>query len=144
MKAGVPHTTVLRQVKKNELSADLVIQIAKAYEVDVIKALVDTGHITKEELMATDIASTVQEANRQAIIRSLTNAEILEEVERRMDLGVGEDFSKPMQVHPLKAKKDIPITDKRGFLTAEAAAAYAVAADSSPIEPEPGDEGYGA
>lgn len=51
------------------LTADLVIEIARAYKLNVIQALVDTGHINPEEapeVLSSQIESAFEEIRRIA------------------------------------------------------------------------------
>lgn len=143
--AGLTHNRVLRQLKSDDgLSADVVIAIARAQKVNILKALLDTGHLHESEISA----EVVTDATNRTLVRRYldlaTNQEIVEAIQKRLDEGSGDVFNEPATL-PAKPVKDRPvrIVDNRGFLTPDAAT-YVVAADSSPIEPEPGDPDYGA
>lgn len=74
--AGLSHTTVLRQLERGHLSADNVIAIARAYKVGIVDALVQTEHISEDEV---DIVGVTQ------ALGYATNQEMLDEMRKRVD-----------------------------------------------------------
>lgn len=75
-RAGLAHTTVLRQLAKGGLTADNVIAIAHAYGVKAGDALVETGHITPLDLDGTGV---------EAALGLATNKQLLNEINKRVD-----------------------------------------------------------
>lgn len=87
-KAGLIYTTLSRQLRAKNLSAETVVAIARAYGRDTLDALVAHGLITQDDLRRHGLHTTLSDA---------TDAEIADEVWRR--LSTGEDhaeFDKPV------------------------------------------------
>jgi hypothetical protein len=135
-KAGLAHTTVLRQLAKGRLTADNVIAIAHAYNLKAGDALVKTGHITPLDLDGTGIETALGLA---------TNKQLLKEIDKRIDpesvrIFHGEKEISPHIGNAVELDKTIqsnaPSPDD-GWQYEEMAAA-----DDSPDEPMPGDDGY--
>lgn len=74
--AGLSHTTVLRQLERGGLSAENVIAIARKYEVNIVDALIDTGHVYDNEVEIVGVSKALAYA---------TNEQILEEMLSRVD-----------------------------------------------------------
>lgn len=75
-KVGVPQSTISRQLAKGKLDPELVIAIARAYEVSAIDALVDTDYLKEDDV---DIAGVPQ------ALGYATNQQLYEEIMRRVD-----------------------------------------------------------
>lgn len=75
-KAGLAHTTVLRQLSRGKLSADNVIAIAHAFNLKAGDALVQTGHIYPAD---------IEEAGVELSLGLATNQQLLDEINKRVD-----------------------------------------------------------
>lgn len=76
-RAGISNVTLGRQLKAGELSADLIIKIAQAYEESPIVALIDLGFVSARWM------------NEHGITTALTRAsdeELTDELLRRLNL----------------------------------------------------------
>lgn len=75
-KAGLAHTTVLRQLARGRLSADNVIAIAHAFNLKAGDALVQTGHIYPSDIKGAGVKQSLGLA---------TNQQLLDEINKRVD-----------------------------------------------------------
>lgn len=78
-RAGYPASTLTRQLKRGALSAEVVIQVARAYKTSVLEGMVACGIITAREAEIKEILG-VEEALMDA-----TDAQLLTELLRRVD-----------------------------------------------------------
>lgn len=69
-------TTLLRQLERGYIPADNVIAIARAYGISIVDALVQTEHISEDEV---DIVGVTQ------ALGYATNQEMLDEMRKRVD-----------------------------------------------------------
>lgn len=86
-RAGITPTTLFRQVEKGRISAQNVIALAHAYGAKAGDQLLATGHITADDLDGIGV--------KEALARA-TNKEFLDEMERRLEMGIGGVFTEPM------------------------------------------------
>lgn len=87
LKADLPQSTLDSRYKKGQLTADQVLAIAKAYGYNPVRALMEAGFLEESDFWTPSIKVALQDA---------TDAEIVEEVARRIALGSTEDFDKPI------------------------------------------------
>lgn len=80
-------TTLNNRYNQKNLSSDQVIAIAKAYGYNPVRALMLFEHLEESDFWIPSITNTLRDA---------TDAEIVEEVARRIALGSTEDFDKPI------------------------------------------------
>lgn len=119
-----------------ELQSDVIIAICREYRYPVLKGLQDVGIITPQ-----DFAEISAEFNLQEV----PTYKILSEIERRItngasdsDMFTGGDTAGVIDLDAARmAKADPPVADFD-----PATYTGPMAADSSPDEPGPGDEGY--
>lgn len=76
-RANISDATLGRQLKANELSADLIIKIAQAYDESPVVALVDLGFIS---------ARWMQEVGTTTALTRATDEELTDELLRRLRL----------------------------------------------------------
>mgnify|MGYP006935556325 FL=1 len=76
-RANISDATLGRQLKVNELSADLIIKIAQAYDESPVVALVDLGFIS---------ARWMQEVGTTTALTRATDEELTDELLRRLRL----------------------------------------------------------
>lgn len=76
-KAGVPQTTLNRQVLKQSFTIGMVVAVARCYQVSPIKALVDLEVLTEQEVSdrrdALKLESVPNEALAEEVYARLTN-----------------------------------------------------------------------
>lgn len=117
--AGVTPSTLHRQLAAGQLSAENVISLARAYGQSPVKALAATGHLEQDEIADVPLDELGELLTDQQLIRLLAH---------RIDADPSAWFG------------------TFGELSGEGAEILELgsyAADSSPDEPEEGDEGYG-
>ena len=118
-----PRARRIRQINKGVFTAEVVIAIARGYGESPVKALVTTGYITAKEAIGINETSAAQ---------LLTDRQLIQELARRVsskDDIWKESFNSVVQ-------QNTPSPDN-GWQYEEMAAA-----DDSPDEPMPGDDGY--
>lgn len=120
-RAKVSDVTLGRQLKAGELSADMIIKIAQAYEESPVVALVDLGLISARWL--TEIGTTT------ALTRA-TDEELTNELLRRLRLIPDE----PADQLAKRRSKKRPHTDPDDGIVREWDDSVPYAADSSPDE----------
>ena len=76
-RANISDATLGRQLKANELSADLIIKIAQAYDESPVVALVDLGFIS---------ARWMQEVGTTTALTRASDEELTDELLRRLRL----------------------------------------------------------
>lgn len=77
LEAGVSNRTIAHQLKKGELSAEVIIKVAQAYGVNPLAALVDLGFAEAKWLIETSAKSALMGA---------TDEELTDELLRRLKL----------------------------------------------------------
>ncbi|MCD4549703.1 hypothetical protein [Schaalia sp. lx-260] len=84
-RAGYPASTLTRQIKRGQLSSDVVIQIARSYRTSILEGLIACGHITEDE------AGLKARANIAEALEDATDRQLIEELLRRVvdDDGLG-------------------------------------------------------
>ncbi|MDY5151372.1 hypothetical protein R6G85_02570 [Actinotignum urinale] len=87
IKAGLTQSVLNERVRKNSLTAEQVIAISRAYQVNPVRSLIEVGLLQESDFWTPSIKNTLRDA---------TDAEIVEEVARRIALGSTEDFDKPI------------------------------------------------
>lgn len=120
--SGIQKTTLMRQLDRGHIPAENVIAIARAYDVNVVDALVATGHLERSETNLVGIAEALGYA---------TNQQLLDEINLRVD---------PDAVRLFHGDGDV-ITPN--FDATPDVGTHLYAADSSPDELEEGDDGFG-
>lgn len=134
--AGIQKTTLIRQLDRGTVSAENVIEIARAYDVSPVDALVATGHLRADEVKIVGVELALGYA---------TNHQLLGEVNDRVDPdgrrlfhegGITPHFdsdSSAGTVTSLRRYSNSPDDDVEPLR---------YVADSSPDEPEMGDDGF--
>ena len=121
--ADISPATLGRQLKAGELSADLIIKIAQAYDESPVVALVDLGFIS---------AKWMQEIGTTTALTRATDEELTDELLRRLKLIDDEP------VDQLAAKRS------RSNIPPASVEALPYAANRRKLEPEEGDDDYGS
>ena len=119
LKSGVTTSTLNRQLAKGELSAEVVIKLCRGYGVSPVEGLASTGHLTHEEATGISAAEAADLLSDPDLIRALAFRINADPEAWFGTFGELEDED------------------------AEVIGLDAFAADSSPDEPEEGDDGYG-
>ena len=118
--ADISAATLGRQLKAGELSADLIIKIAQAYDESPVVALVDLGLVS---------AKWMREIGTTTALSRATDEELTDELLRRLNLIADEP------VDELAARRsNTPPSDVEPL---------PYAANRRPLEPEEGDDDYG-
>jgi hypothetical protein len=66
--SGVDRDTISRQLKHDQLSAEIVIKLCQAFGKSPVDGLVETGHIIPEDFNRAGIIGALQRATDQQII----------------------------------------------------------------------------
>lgn len=117
--AGVTPSTLHRQLAAGHLSAENVIALARAYGENPARALAATGHLETEEIADVSIDQVGELLTDQQLIRLLA-------------LRIDADPQSWFGTFGELADEDADVIQMGAY-----------AADSSPDEPEEGDEGFG-
>ncbi|AIT60153.1 hypothetical protein [Corynebacterium doosanense] len=129
-RAGITTSTLNRQLSRNALSAESVIHLARAYGANPTEALAATGYLTSEEVVG---------ASPEALAELLSDRALIRAVARRIDadpaawfgtFGELADEDPDANVHQLHPADTPGVHDLK------------YVADSSPDEPEEGDDDY--
>lgn len=118
-KAHVTISTLNRQLSAGRLSAEYVIEISRAYGVSPVEGLAATGYITHEEATGVSAAASADLLSDPELIKSLAYR-------------INADPEAWFGTFGELADEDAEVIDLGVY-----------AADSSPDEPEEGDEGFG-
>lgn len=135
-KSGVTTSTLNRQLSKGVLSSEVVILLARGYGQNPIEALTITGYITHEE--AAGMSAT-------GLAQLIPDSELLKELARRIDStpGAWSDVFLPESEENITPVSDLESHRQALYEREIPQLDYdSLPADSSPIEPEPGDDGY--
>lgn len=137
-KAGYAQSTISRQLARGKLRPETVISLCRAYDRNPVDGLIETGYLYAHEV----------DTNVRAALELASNQDILNEILRRSDPEARRLFTadgmpgvvdipdadvvpiRPMIVQPAEYDSD-EIPEDEPY-----------AADSSPIEPEMGDDDY--
>lgn len=133
--SGIQKTTLMRQLDRGTIPAENVIAIARAHKVNVIDSLIQTGYVREDEVTIIGVAQALGLA---------TNAEILSEMELRVDPTSSRLFhGEPDDVTPHFDDLEVRRRSNSGgraYDHDDTVLPYV--ADSSPDEPEMGDDDY--
>lgn len=132
--AGFDKSAFTRWKKGAKADPEFVIKLARAYEANVLEALVEAEFITAEEaeLNWVDTGGTK--------LAAATEEQLADEVLRRMKLGVERDGPLDTPVDELAQRRHVTPNPYSDTTPDEEDLPYA--ADSSPDEPMPGDDDY--
>lgn len=122
MKAGISISTLNRQLGRDEIDPGYVIALARAYGASITGALVSTGYMSADEAAEVTLDDLVEVLSDQALIRELA---------RRIDANPASWFGTFGEL-----EDDSPLPEGDVYQIED------YAADSSPEEPGPGEEGY--
>lgn len=122
-KAGISLRTLQHQLSTGRMSLENKVRIATAFSHHPLRTLVEWGAVDAAWESVPDI---------EAALRLATDEQLTDEVLRRMKRGLASGS-------PLDTSVD-DLMERRSQRSAAELGEYA--ADSSPVEPEPGDEGY--
>ncbi len=134
--AGIQKTTLIRQLDRGTVSAENVIEIARAYDVSPVDALVTTGHLRADEVKIVGVSIALGHA---------TNHDLLEEVNQRVDPEARRILhGEGITPHFVDVGPGATVTELPGRSTEPdgSVGPLPYVADSSPDEPEMGDDGY--
>lgn len=135
IESGLPQRTLANQVEKDAISAENVIKIAIAYDAHPVRALVDTGYLDEKYARSIDPATAVKEVSEEVLAN-----EVLE----RMHRGLQTD-ALTTPVDELASRREGGV-DKQfkgaDWRSKPKPGRDGYAADSSPREPQMGDDGY--
>lgn len=108
--AGLNHTRVGRQFNgESELSATVVIAIARAYHLNVLDALVAGGFITREEAGTSSVGQSLSSAS---------DLQLAQEIVRRAASGeAGPDLTEPLDAD---VRSPISLDDRRSNVSGSA------------------------
>ena len=121
-KAEIPLRTLQHQLSTGRMSLENKIRIATAFSHHPLRTLVEWGVVDHAWESVPDI---------EAALRLATEEELADQVLERMKRGLSNDSPLDTPVDELMERRTIRAVDLGEY-----------AADSSPVEPEPGDEGY--
>ncbi|MBA1834134.1 hypothetical protein [Corynebacterium wankanglinii] len=119
LRSDVTTSTLNRQLAKGELSAEVVIKLSRGYGISPVEGLAATGHITHEEATGLTASQAADLLSDPELIRALA-------------LRINADPAAWFGTFGELAEEDAEVIELGAF-----------AADSSPDEPEEGDEGFG-
>lgn len=91
--ANIQPATLFRQVKSGKLSADNVIALCQAHDKSVANGLVEVGICTWSDFETVGV--------EEALTRA-TNAQFVQEMERRLEQGHGDEFTTPAEIDTSK------------------------------------------
>lgn len=131
-KAGVSRATFLRHADKGKTTAEYVIAIARAHNVNEIQALADMGFVEE--------AAVVEMAINKALGMA-TNSKLLEEINKRVDPEARRLFHGD-GVPGIIDVRDDELAAHRSNTTDIGVRGLPYAADDSDTEPEEGDDDY--
>ena len=130
LNSQLPPTTLARQLRENSVTVETAVKIARSYQVSVVPGLLALDVLTERDLEG--YAARMK-------MELVTDEELASEVLERMKRG-SQIMNKPIS----EAEDDLAArraaSDERGPRE-DMFGAYV--ADSSPDEPEEGDEGFG-
>ncbi len=141
--AQVTTSTLNRQLSKNEISPENVIAIARAYGQNPAEALSATGYLTPDEVSGVSVESLAELLSDQQLIRALAHridadpAAWFGTFGELADDSADELASSPKIVPEYYVPEmEVIIENPRDVRTLD------YVADSSPDEPEEGDDDY--
>lgn len=135
--SGISKATLLRHAKSGKTTAEFIIGISRAYEVNEVDSLLALGFISR---------SAIDEYGVEAALEGATNQQLLDEIMRRSDPEArylfgnegGDDvIGLDPSVAPIAS-----LDDARSNNDESDVHSLPYAADSSDTEPEPGDDDY--
>lgn len=141
-KSGYSQSTITRQLSRGHIRPETVIALCRAYEHSPVTGLIETGYINEWETEGVSIPYALRQA---------TNEQILDEINRRSDpearyLFTNDsddtliDFDPGTQTDELAQRRHVTPPTYSDTTTDGEGLPYV--ADSSPVEPEPGDDDY--
>lgn len=133
-RAGIPERTLYHQLGKGSLSVENVLKLAKAYDKHPLRALIDTGYVDPSWAKSEDVISALQQA---------TPTQLADEMLRRIEKAEERAEKAPL---PFTTPINELVEDKEPtglrFSDGPELKGLPYVADSSPDEPEMGDEDY--
>lgn len=72
IKSGLSHVTLGRRIRANSLTAEQAIAIARAYQYDVVQALLDLEFITERDLKVPRVRAALADASDVELAREIT------------------------------------------------------------------------
>lgn len=133
--AGLSAATLSRQTTNHSVTVETVVKIARAYQVSVIPALIALDVVTEDDIRRFAAEAAVQDADDDVLA---------DEVLRRMKAGSAmmnapiSDVEKQL-THPGAVAS---LDDRRSNTVEDDVPPLGYVADSSPDEPEMGDDDY--
>ncbi len=122
--AKLSRATVLRHHEKNATTAEYVIKIARAYNINEIQALIDLGYVNEASVLELAIENALGMAK---------NSQMLAELDRRVDPDARRVFrGEGAEIVDLDDRRTTPDVQDLDY-----------AADHRVPEPEEGDDDYG-
>lgn len=146
--AGIQKTTLFRQIERGAISAENVILICKAYDIDVAAALIAHGYCTEDNFKVEALA--VREALGRAEwsdlfdeITKRVNTSGMFEGDFELSLDSPVHISEPADLEEKRARREAGVEKWfKGANWRDNPKPGSHVADSSPREPGPGDDGY--
>ena len=114
--ANISDATLGRQLRANDLSADLIIKIAEAYDESPVIALVDLGFMSARWITEPGVLTALSRATDEQLTNEL--------------------------LHRLRLIEDVPVDELAKRRGAGGVVPLPYAADDSDTEPEEGDDDY--
>lgn len=132
-RSGVTTSTLNRQLKNGHLSPESVIAIARAYDVSPVESLAVTGYLTTKE------ASGIE---GEAMAQLLTDRQMIRDLARRINADPAAWFGTFGELEDDDTGASVSKLPERSTDPEDSVGPLPYVADSSPDEPEMGDDGY--
>ncbi|MCQ4611860.1 hypothetical protein [Corynebacterium sp. CCUG 51687] len=146
--AGIQKTTLFRQIERGAISAENVILICQAYDIDVAAALIAHGYCTEDnfKVEALAVREALERADWSEIFDEITkrvNASPMFEGDFELSVDSPVHIPEPADLEEKRAQREAGVEKRfKGANWREAEKPDSHVADSSPREPGPGDDGY--
>ncbi|SEB74255.1 hypothetical protein SAMN04488531_1703 [Corynebacterium coyleae] len=148
--ARIQKTTLFRQIERGAISAENVILICQAYEIDVADALIAHGYCTETDFKVESLAirEALERADWSEIFDEITkrvNASPMFEGDFELSLDSPVHIPEPADLEEKRKQREADV-DKQfkgaDWRSKPKPGRDAYAADSSPREPQMGDDEY--
>lgn len=146
--AGIQKTTLFRQIERGAVSAENVILICQAYDIDVAAALIAHGYCTEDnfKVEALAVREALERADWSEIFDEITkrvNASPMFEGDFELSLDSPVHIPEPADLEEKRKQREAGVEKRfKGANWRNAKKPGSHVADSSPREPGPGDDGY--
>jgi len=148
--AGIQKTTLFRQIERGAISAENVILICQAYDIDVAAALITHGYCTEDnfKVEALAVREALGRAEWSEIFEEITqriNASPMFEGDFELSLDSPVHIPEPADFEEKRRQRDGGADNQfkgSDWRSKPKPGRDGYAADSSPREPQMGDGGY--